>query len=85
MDDLKTLAQNIQDGLKANAARNSTAIVKPEILNQPAPKELTLTYIEERREAESSYVSALLNKSMLTPEETKYLAGSISRFLKTSE
>jgi hypothetical protein len=84
LKEISDLARDVKAGLANQQARQVKTVPKPAILDQEPPKELSLTWIEEHKKAEASYVEGLLGKGTpLTQSETAFLAGRISRFLKS--
>jgi hypothetical protein len=82
LKELSELARDVKSGL-ANQAVRQKNVVKPPILDEPA-QPTSLTWIEDHKKAEASYVEGLLGKGTpLTQSETAFLAGRIIRFLKS--
>jgi hypothetical protein len=85
IDELARLGKDISAGLKSQQSRQVKTVLKPAILDEPAPKEFNLTWIEARAAAETEYTTSLLSAGTLSAAEASYLAGRVSKFLRQTE
>ena len=82
--DARRAAGDIRRYLDAQRKARTAAVPRPEILDESEPPDGSRRagWRALREQAEEQYVSALLGKAVLTPEEQSFLAGRIAQHYK---